>query len=122
MGWYYTTGAARRDIIKEIIEAHERPNGGYFKTVRHCCSGNTLWTVHENKVCTKTGDEISHWIGCYLLTRGTGDGWGYKPMDESMGPYYYSCPLSYLKMAPATNEQWRTGVVSYWARRRERGR
>jgi len=60
MGWYYTLGATRKDIIKEIIEAHERPhNEGYFKTIRHCCSGNVLWTVHESKARNETGDEIS---------------------------------------------------------------
>jgi len=122
MGWYYTPGASRKDIIAELIQSHDRPRGGYFKTLRQCTSGNVLWTVHESLACNPgTGClETVKWIGCYLMSRGTGDGWGYKPMDESMGPYYYSCPLAYLAEVPVVDAAWRECVKSYWQRRREK--
>jgi len=122
MGWYYTLGASRKAIIEEVTKEQARPQGGYFKTLRKCTSGNTLWTIHESLARNPdTGNlETVKWIGCYLLSRGTGDGWGYKPMDESMGPYYYSCPLSYLAEVPVLNGSWRDGVRSYWDRRREK--
>ena len=117
MGWYYTVGGSRKEIIAELTAEQSRPNGGYFKTIRKCTSGNTLWTVHESKV----GDEIQTWIGCYLLANGGNhEGWGYKPMDESMGPYYFTCPLAYLDLAPVVNEEWRKEVLAHWARRKER--
>ena len=35
-------------------------------------------------------------------------------MEESMHPYYYSCPLSYLELVPIDqyggNAEWREGV------------
>jgi hypothetical protein len=43
--------------------------------------------------------------------------WYHKPMEESMGPYYYSCPLSYLDLAPVASWHWRDGVIQYHARR-----
>ena len=48
----------------------------------------------------------------------SGGQWGYKPLDESMHPYYYSCPLSYLDLAPEQSAEWRAGVRAYHARRR----
>jgi len=40
--------------------------------------------------------------------------WGYKGMDESVHPLYYSCPLKYLDMAPeVTNQEWRDKVRAY---------
>lgn len=60
------------------------------------------------------------WIGCDLLEYSKRDeGWGYKDMDESMHPYYYSCPLSYLDMVPVVgSEEWRQGVREYHQRQR----
>lgn len=57
------------------------------------------------------------YIRCDLLER-SGNQWGYKPLDESMHPYYYSCPLSYLDLAPEQSADWRAGVRAYHARRR----
>ena len=54
------------------------------------------------------------YIRCDLL-EGSGRQWGYKPMDESMHPFYYSCPLSYLDLAPEQSAQWRAGVRAYHA-------
>jgi hypothetical protein len=52
------------------------------------------------------------------------EGWGYKDLDESMGPYYFSCPLKYLDMVPIDryggNAEWRAGVVAYHERQREK--
>ena len=107
MGWYYTYNASRKDIIAEIVAEQEG-----FKTIRKCTSGNVLWTVHEST----TQGETTTWIGCYLLQR-SADGWGYKPMSESMGPYYWSCPLAYLDLAPEACAEWREGVRKYWSKR-----
>src|SRR3546814_16245151 len=57
------------------------------------------------------------YIRCDLLECSGGQ-WGYKPLDESMHPYYYSCPLSYLDLAPEQSADWRAGVRAYHARRR----
>jgi hypothetical protein len=103
MGWYYGYNNSRADIIREITT-----DGA--KTLRKFTSGNTLWTVQE----TKDGAKF---IGCYLLQRAGRNEWGYKPMDESMHPYYYSCPLAFLNDAPSACEEWRLKVRAYHAER-----
>lgn len=113
MGWYYTLGATRADTIRELTEEQVRPRGGHFRTIRHTTAGNVLWAVHESH----NGEEAKLFIGCYLLGRGRGGSWGYKPMDESMHPYYYTCPLAYLRMVEVECMEWRHGVSAYWARR-----
>lgn len=103
MGWYYTYGATRRDVIRELTENRSAI------VERRACVGNVLWTVEHNL--------SGRWIGCYLLSRGTGDGWGHKPMSEAMGPYYYSCPLSFLDAVPEADAAWRARVREYHASR-----
>lgn len=113
MGWFYTHDASRSDIISELTN----PKGELgHKCLAKFTSGNTLWTVEEY---TPTGEATKRFIGCYLLQKDK-CGWGYKPMDESMGPYYYSCPPKYLAMVPVADAEWRLKVVEYWRRRKLR--
>ncbi|MDO7894611.1 hypothetical protein Q5Z23_33160, partial [Pseudomonas aeruginosa] len=93
------------------------------KVIAHALRGNVLWSVTE--VTAKVEGVHRHlapgqslrYIRCDLLER-SGDQWGYKPLDESMHPYYYTCPLSYLDLAPEQSADWRAGVRAYHARRR----
>jgi hypothetical protein len=62
--------------------------------------------------------ERDTFIGCYLLADGIGES-GYKPMDESMGPFHFSCPLAYLDMVPETNREWREHVRAYHAQNQQ---
>ena len=96
MGWYYTHGATRGDIITELTTdtvTEER----IFRTLRKCFRGNTMYALHESG---KPG-ETKKWIAVYLLQRGAKDypGWGYKGMDETQGPCEKDCPVSYLDEA-----------------------
>lgn len=111
MGWYYTHGATRKDVIAELTPAEiSREGGGCFRTLRHCCRGNTLYALHQSVL---PDGSSTKWIGVYLMQRSS-DGWGHKPMDESMHPYNYACPLSYLDEAdePANEDaaNWRAKV------------
>jgi len=114
MGSYYTDGASRKDIIREVIQGWSREDGTGTQTLKHCARGNVLYVVHE----TTTPEETFRFIGVYLLLRSR-DGWGYKPMDESMHPYYYNCPVSYIELAEekpktgglgADSDKWRENV------------
>lgn len=114
MGTYYTYGASRKDIIEEITKAgtSDKMDRAWY-TVAHTCRGNILWTVQA--VVPKDGAEVRY-IGCYLLTPSR-DGWGYKPMDESVHPYYYTCPLKYLALVPEVQcQEWRDNVALYHRR------
>lgn len=136
MGWLFTCGSTRRDLIHERTEDWERTteDGMVVTTtcLAHCYRGNSfsgvLWAVWER---TFTRDETpiqptKRFITCDLMRYQRDFGWGYKDMDESMHPYYYSCPLKYLGMVPLDrfggNEEWRAQVAAHHQRRRARRR
>jgi hypothetical protein len=136
MGWLFKSGCSRRDLIAERIEGWERktPDGVLVKStgVAHCYRGGAfsgvLWTVWE-RTFAKDGAEVQpseRWIGCDLMRNQRGFGWGYKDMDESMHPYFYSCPLKYLDLVPIEkfggNAEWRAAVRRYHQRQSEKRR
>lgn len=113
MGWSFTYQQSRRELIAQRTQS-ESSNGIVHKCLKHCTSGNVLWTVWE---ITGPGEQVQRYIGCDLLARQRGHGWGYKDMCESMGPSYYSCPLAYLEMVPVASAEWRDQVRAYHAAR-----
>lgn len=98
MGTFYTHGATKKDIIAEILEGSEQ-----VTVLHHSVRGNVLWTVEH----LKRGDRKI--IGCYLL-RSNDREWGYKPLSEECGPFYYSCPLKFLDLVPERSAEWRANV------------
>ena len=127
MGWLFTLGSTRRDLIAERAKHWEctGENGMLINStcLAHCYRGGrfsgVLWSVWE-RTFTRDGriaQPTERWITCDLLRYQNGYGWGYKDMEESMHPYYYSCPLGYLEMVPLDqfggNAEWRQGVVEY---------
>lgn len=115
MGAFYGYGS-RQALVKELT-TRWGSDGKYMDTVAHTLRGNVLWAVHrwvDEAGCTiSTSDEQGgHFIYAYLLMVHGGD-WGYKPLEESCGPCYYTCPLGYLKMAKETCPEWREKVRSY---------
>lgn len=117
MGWLFKLGQTRAELI-----AHRTQNweNAHVKAVclRHCLVGNILWSVWEQTI--KAEDRTDRYIVCDLLQYQRDYGWGYKDMEESCGPYYYSCPLSYLEMTPVANENWREVVRAHHQRKAER--
>lgn len=116
MGWYFTCGASRKDIISERTENCKSARAS-STCIAHCTRGNVLWAVWE-QYRSDTG-HIERFITCDLLQRDGNYGWGYKPMDESMHPYYYTCPEKYLNMGTRVFcQDWREGVRKYHNYRR----
>lgn len=113
MGWIFTQGATRADTIDRCIRFQENEHGRWT-TLAHCTKANVLWAVIEWH--RKDTGQTQAFIGCFLLARHKGYGWGYKDLSESMGPYYYSCPLAYLDMAPEADAAWRQKVREWHAR------
>lgn len=113
MGWYFTDGASRSDLIRELTQDRGVDDNGnrFSHCIRFCARGNVLWSVWK--------DQCGRWIGCDLMQR-SDIGWGHKPMEESMGPCYWSCPLAYLAMVPVANQGWRNGVVEYHTLRKRK--
>ena len=136
MGWLFKAGYSRRDMIQDRAKGWERtnPDGTFIKSncLAHCYRGGVfsgvLWSVWE-RTFTKDDQQIEspqRWIQCDLLRHQRDYGWGYKDMEESMHPYFYSCPLRYLDLVPIDqfggNQEWRTGVRNYHARITEKRR
>lgn len=118
MGWLFGW-ANRKALIEHLIEPQEGEERK-LETLAHCCKGyTTLWVLHQ--VTYKPTGERTRFVVCYLLRR-YGE-WGYKDVDESMGPNEISCPLSYIERAtePASeySRQWRERVKQYHQRRNQ---
>ncbi len=126
MGWYYGYGS-RASLIAEVTKGWDNPTGK-LTCIAKCTTGNNLWTVFERTI-KANGDapeRTQRWICLFMIRRAGGD-WGYKSVDEEMGPTYYNCPLKYIKLAeekPAPSEmayatEWRAAVREHWARMAE---
>lgn len=111
MGWTFIKSFTPRELINDRIQDWTDTRDGreiVATLLAYEVVGNCLWKAWEHRVTEADGVvRIDRWIGLDLLDFGRG---GYKPMEESMGPYYYSCPLAYLDMAPVANANWREGV------------
>ncbi len=120
MGWTFSNWS-HGELIRELTHPDESETARY-ETIAYTLRGNVLWSVvritaKRPGALKLDAGQSTTLIACHLL-QGSGSSWGYKPMDESMHPYYYSCPLAYLAMAPEQSAEWREGVRGYHARRR----
>jgi hypothetical protein len=120
MGWMFGWHT-RKELAEHLI------SGNGIVTLRHCFKGNNLWCVHETAT-TKAGYGGNvRWIGLYLIKGNNNSqyGWGYKDIDESMGPNYHNCPLAYIELVEAHEKangygpqgyaaEWRKQVREYW--------
>lgn len=98
MGWLYPYHTkTRADLVEDLRAGYNTPT---HKILRSQCVGNRFWALCEG---TRSDGQVIRYILLCLLQgpeRNDPDGsWGYKEMDESVGPYYYDCPLSYLDLA-----------------------
>lgn len=90
MGWYYGNGS-KKELIAELLE------GAIDSSVQ----SNIVYTVHKN---SKGENYIRiDKLSCFNKK------WGYKPMDESMYPFYFTCPERILAQSTQeSGEKWRT--------------
>jgi hypothetical protein len=120
MGTYYTDGASRRDIIDQIKRE--------YNVTRCALVGNTMHGVCE----LRTGPNKGQKNLVVFLLKNHSSGWGYKPVDESMGPVSTHCtcppaliddasPLSIYDDWGGSAKEWaqeyREASVRYWERR-----
>ncbi len=108
MGWLYCS-SSRSDLIAHL--KRDVATSTNLTPIDYSAAGNFLYAlvdVHETPTCPayKT-------ILVFKLAGG-GDSpyyrWGYKDMDESMGPYAYTCPLKFLDASTCQSEtaiDWR---------------
>lgn len=111
-GWY-----SKRDIVQYLNDQQgSKHYGENYKIITNCVRGNCHWQVVEHRGGKR-------FIALNLLQSYDKE-WGYKDMDESMGPCEVNCPLSYLELAPETEDtgqyakEWRKRVREYHANRK----
>lgn len=105
MGWLFGH-YDRRSLIEHLT------NGNGVKTLKRCFRGNNMWAVQETK-----GGVV---FACLYMLHGnprvTNDpcNWGYKDVDETMGPYQTDFPVSWLDLLSPTESkyavEWRAAV------------
>lgn len=102
MGWLFS----HRTRDAQIQELVQDPN-----CLDHTDTGERVWAVWRSA-------DNSRFIACFLIDQQDGK-WGYKPIDETMGPCFYDCPLKYLDATPGRTEgyaaAWREKVRAYHA-------
>ncbi len=133
MGWFFTRGSNRRQLIEERTRnwTADGPESTTVSTIciAHCFRGGffsgVLWAVWE-RTFTRNGEAVKppeRWVTCDLLRYQRDYGWGSKGMEEQMHPFFYSCPAKYLTLVPIEIyggcEEWREGVRKYHQRQRE---
>lgn len=105
MGWYYEF-PSRADMVRELSKG----------AIVHRVVGSRLYTVRDY---TDRDGQARRAIAVYLMAADSRNpphcSHGYKPMDESMGPCFYDCPLAFLDIAqPAPTDayaqEWRAKV------------
>ncbi|GLU40453.1 hypothetical protein [Pseudomonas sp. NBRC 100443] len=122
MGWLFSS-RTRAELIRDLTRPEDTARAS-VRVLVHTLRGNVLWSVTEITAKTEgvhpdlAPGESVRYIRCDLLQRRGGE-WGYKAMDESMAPYYYSCPLRYLDLAKELSPAWREKVRAHHARRRQ---
>jgi hypothetical protein len=133
MGWLFREDITRKELIADITKSWERQSGDMLvqtECLAKCFRGGSfsgvLWAVLERRFI-KNGEDVEprqRWITCDLIQYRRDSGWGYKNLEESMHPYYYSCPIKYLNMVPIDeyggNAEWRKEVIEHHQRQREK--
>lgn len=98
MGWTYSTSWPTREVLLEYLRSDGRM-GENYELVRSCAVGNNHWYV-----CRYKPDNTMH-IGLDLMSGGGRQhGWGYKALDETMGPGELNCPVAYIKLVASFDQ------------------
>jgi hypothetical protein len=118
MGWTFSR-QSRSELIQKLIRTQETEQA-CLKVITHALRDDVLWSVVEitakqDGVYPNLAPGQSLRVICCDLLQGGASEWGHKPLEEAMHPYYYSCPPSYLDMAPEQSREWRKGVRAYHA-------
>lgn len=117
MGWTFSTWT-REGMIRELVASQESES--YRReVVEYTLVDDVLWSViritaKQHGFLGLDAGEAACFIGCDPLRSEDGE-WGYTPLAEVDHPYYYSCPLHYLDMAPVQCAEWRKRVRAHHA-------
>ena len=98
--------SSRQDVVDDLVRQY---SSKHFTIINRKATnfGRHLWMLIQ----PQTGPSF---VCLFKLSSYAGD-WGYKAIDESMGPCYWDCPVSLIQQAdPPTTEyatNWRNQVL-----------
>jgi hypothetical protein len=135
MGWLFTPGGSRKSVIADITRSHESTiNHGdgnvtrnVFDVVKHCFKGavthqGNLWCLcrYQSYYNGVLQDEKRWVMLCLMAYSKRDEGWGYKDVDESMGPLEVGCPQSYIDACTEPSNdyarEWREKATAHNAK------
>lgn len=104
MGWdFCREWKTKADVVTELVK--NLSNSSRYQLVAHKSTTNGLWSVVRN---LETGKKLIF----FDLIKRERNGFAVKSMEESMGPYFYDCPSSFVYLVPESesgnfNRGWR---------------
>ncbi len=109
-GWTFSAAWQSSDQVRQHLIQPYAGGDGTVRTIAHTVVREggclVLWVVLESA-------SGSRWVECNLMCRGE-SGWGYRDIQEHLGPTYFSCPTEFLDMASdppnLLAEKWRCQV------------
>lgn len=111
MGWLSYNNTSKKQVVENI-------KADYGSSMEWSLVGNNLWglyTVTQKDVDFNPKNELGQKV--ILLFKieyfKHNNGYGYKNMCEADHPYYYNCPLKFLKQAKVECQEWRDNVVKF---------
>lgn len=114
MGWYGNYESPSK--VKEEILRELPPESYTILKIASTNYGRHLWIAAENPKTTER-------FILFFLMNGSRGSYAYKPMDESMGPYEYDCPLALLNLVESSEpvneyaKNWRAKVRAFHAKK-----
>lgn len=106
MGWDSCTAWHKKsDVVADLTRQIENRGANIILAKKSTADG--VWYVIEQK------EDKTRFIYFGLIKKSGGQ-WSLKTMSESMGPAYYSCPVSFFALVPCPEGyavKWRKSVL-----------
>lgn len=120
MGWTFGYGFDRMDAANEATAGFETETAK-VECVKRVFRGNVCYALMR---ATPKNGEPEQRYGLVVLLAKDGRNWGYKDMDETMFPFYYDFPVSWLdeltELENDSSRRWREAVRRTAAEKAER--
>jgi len=117
---------SRKELVDEVTKTWESEHAIQVAEKKFF-SGNDLWVLFA-RTSKHASTDVERFIVLFKISRWGEGNWAYKPIEESMGPFEYSCPISFLDAAqhpfpngyPEGYSDWRANVRAWHARRNQK--
>ena len=120
MGWYYQPIGGRSTVDKdrflrsEVEQISDKPGKAEIKVIKSAFVGSTWYAA----VLIGIPDQAPYTVAYVYLTQMGRDGdFGYKPMDESVGPCEVDCPVGIMNLLTPIDQLPGAGYAADWRAR-----